>query len=247
MKKNKRSYQNENWYNFSDVVKKRDGNKCLKCGRNNFEVVLQVHHRIYKPNLEPWEYSYSDCITLCKGCHARTHGLIEPDSNWSLLSINDFGDLIGMCERNGCGNEIRYEHEIYHPLWGYKSVGSTCVEYLTQEDQVLSVEILKIFKKISDFIRTAIVYCSSTKKGKRFSYVKYKHHQIRIYGNKGFYSYQIALKNKGENWYEFKNFINARNKTFEQVLELGFIVLRGLTTESEREKELLRNIYNRIK
>jgi hypothetical protein len=70
---------------------------------------------------------------------------------------------------------------------------------------------------------------------------------IRIYGNDNFYSYQIALKQKGEKRFKFGNFIKANNRTFEQVKELGYIVLKGTITENEDEKDILRNIYKKIR
>ena len=247
MKKKRRSYYNTKWYNFSNVVKRRDGYKCLKCGRKEPNVVLQTHHKTYKPDLEPWEYPYSDCITLCKGCHAKNHGLIEPDYGWTLISIDDLGDLSGICERKGCGKEIRYEHVTYHPQWGYKTVGSTCIEYLTREDQFLSHEVLKIFKKISDFVNTSNWQRGLTKNRNEYIVTTHSYHQIRIYGKENYYSFQIALKQKGEKWFDYHDFIRARNKNLDQAKELSYIVLKGLITESETEKELLRNIYRRIR
>jgi len=77
MKEPRKLWKNEKWYNFSDRVKERDEYKCLQCKRGRVEVTLQVHHEIYIPNKSPWEYSLSDCRTLCKGCHAKEHNLIE--------------------------------------------------------------------------------------------------------------------------------------------------------------------------
>lgn len=244
MKNHKKLYYNKNWFDFSNLVKSRDGFKCLKCHRKEPDVILQTHHKNYKPNLKPWEYPLSDCITLCKGCHARIHGIIEPEYGWELIYIGDLGGLEGICERKGCGREIRYEHLIFHPQWGEKIVGSTCVEYLSQEDQILSVGILKIFKTISDFIDKAVWKQSITKKGKPYLFTIHNHHRINIYGKEGFYSFQVALKTKGEKWMNYKDFIKVKNnKNLEQVKELSFLVLKGLTAQTEREKKILRNIY----
>lgn len=247
MRSRKNIYYNENWFKFSEAVQRRDNYRCLKCGRKKGEAVLQTHHKIYKKGLELWEYSLSDCISLCKGCHAKEHNLIEPSDGWTLISIDDLGGLYGICEKNGCGNEIRYANIIYHPKWGYKTVGSTCVEYLTQEDRYLSTEVVKIFKKISDFLNNSNWEVGLTKKGKKYIYAIHMHHQIRIYGNQNFYSFQIVLKLKGERWYEFGKFIQTRDKTLEQVKELGYIVLKGKITDNEGEKNILRDIYKKIK
>lgn len=243
----RKSYYNIKWHEFSKSVKYRDNFTCLKCGRKEPEVVLQTHHKIYKLGLEPWEYPFSDCLTLCKGCHSREHGLVEPDSGWTLLSIDDLGEQSGTCERKGCGSEIRFEHIIYHPKCGYKSVGSTCIEYLTREDQFLSQEVIKIYRKISDFINNSSWEEGTTQNGKRYLVSKHSHNQIRIYGKDNNYSFQIAIKRKGEKRFDFENVILTNNKNLEQVKELGFIVLKGLTTEDEKEKNLLREIYKRIR
>ena len=129
--------------------------------------------------------------------------------------------MFGVCERKGCGTDIRYEHLTYHPNWGYKIVGSTCVEHLTMEDQFLSAETLKLFKNISKFVNTSEWETKFTKKN-RTSYLVtiHSHHQIRVYGKENYYSFQIALKKKGERWFEFQKFIQAKNKNLSQVKEL---------------------------
>jgi len=247
MKQKKRAYFNKKWFEFTENVQRRDGYKCLKCGRKKGEVVLQTHHNLYKRGVEVWDYPLSDCITLCKGCHAKQHGINEPTDGWTLISIDDLGGAYGTCEKNGCGKEIRYEHLIYHPNCGYKVVGSSCVEFLTREDQYLSQEVLKVCKKISEFIQNSAWKKGYTKKNNEFYFTTHLHHQIRIYGKNNFYSYQVALKQKSEKWYKFGEFLKAKNKTFEQVKELGYIVLKGIITDNEEEKDILRNIYKEIR
>jgi hypothetical protein len=232
---------------FSNEVKRRDSYRCLKCGKTEPDIILQTHHTIYKPGIEPWEYPLSDCISLCKGCHAREHGLVEPDSGWILISIEDLGGLDGVCERKGCGAWIRYEHITYHPEWGYKSVGSTCVEHLTQEDRFLSQDVLKIFKRVNNFLDTTHWEKRLSKKGTEYLLATHSHHQIRIYGKEDYYSFQIAIKRKGDRWFDFQDFVKTKNKSLVRVKELSFIVLKGLITENEEEKELLRNIYKRMR
>lgn len=247
MKQKRRAYYNDKWFAFSERVQQRDNYKCLKCGRKKGDIVLQTHHKLYKRGLKVWEYPLSDCISLCKGCHAEQHGIIEPNDGWTLISIDDLEGLYGICERKGCGAEIRYEHLVYHPIFGYKTVGSSCVEFLTREDQLLSQEVLKVFKKISTFIQNSKWEIGYTKNNKKYYFTTHAHHQIRIYGKDNFYSYQIAIKEKGEKRLEFGDFLKAKNKTFEQVKELGYIVLKGTITNNEEEKEILRNIYKKIR
>lgn len=240
-------YRLNEWFDFAQRVRARDGNKCLKCHRTPPDVVLQVHHENYVEGRPPWKYPLSDCTTLCKGCHAREHGHIEPDSGWYLLAIDDLGELSGTCEKEGCGTDIRYEHLTYHPKWGYKIVGSTCIEYLTKEDIHLSSEILKNYKAISRFVHGSDWQSGRTQKDKPFIGTKHGHDLIRIYGNKGRYAFQVALKEKGRRKHYFEDVVSLPGKSLEEVKELAFITLKGLTAEKEEEKTLLRNLYKSVK
>lgn len=246
MKKRRKIYINEKWYEFSSKVKNRDGNKCLRCDRNEPEIILQIHHEIYVEGKAPWEYALSDCRTLCKGCHAKEHSLVEPDRGWTLLSIDDLGGLDGVCERKNCGANFRYEHLTYHPNWGYKVVGSTCIEHLTQEDRLLSSNIIKSYKNISEFVHNSEWVDGFTKNKKKYIEVKYKYHSIRIYGDNNNYSYQLILKEKGVRWHDYRDIIKTKNKSLEEVKELSYIVLKGTISEDKEEKSLLREIYKRI-
>ena len=247
MKKPRKLYANEKWYNFSAKVKQRDDFKCLQCQRFEPQVTLQVHHEIYIQGKAPWEYSLSDCRTLCKGCHAKEHKLIEPDWGWSLISIDDLGELDGICELKNCGKEIRYEHLTYHPNWGYKVVGSTCIKYLTKKDRLLSNSFIKVYKNISKFVHNSEWENSFTKNGNKYISSKYKYHSIRIYGKEHNYSFQVVLKEKGIHWYDFRKIIPAKGKSLEEVKELSYIVLKGTISNIEEEKSLLREIYRKIK
>ena len=240
-------YVNEKWLEFSGKVKRRDEYRCLQCGRSEPEVVLQVHHEIYIKGKAPWDYPLSDCRTLCKGCHVRSHNLIEPDRGWTLISIDDLGGLDGVCERQGCGTEIRYEHLTYHPAWGYKIVGSTCIEHLTQEDRLISSNVVKIFKNISKYIHGTDWNSDVTQNGKKYIFGKYMHHSIRIYGDTNNYAFQLVIKEKGVRWHDYRDVVRTKNKSLEEVKELAYIALRGTVTENSIEKELLRNIYRKLK
>jgi len=246
MKTKRKLYINEKWYEFSEKVKSRDDYECLQCRRKEPEVTLQVHHEKYIKGKAPWEYSLSDCRTLCKGCHARSHGLIEPNRGWTLISIDDRGARDGTCERNGCGNEIRYEHNTYHPSWGYMVVGSTCIEHLTKEDRLISSTTLKYYQNISDFVHSNEWSDKYTKKGKKYLTRKYKHHSIRIYGDENRYAYQLVLKEKGVRWHDFKDIVNLPNRSLLEVKEIAYIVLKGTVSENEEEKSTLRDIYKRV-
>lgn len=247
MSHSKTIYVNNDWLVFSEKVKRRDDYKCLQCGRGMPEVTLQVHHIMYVAGKAPWEYALSDCRTLCKGCHAKEHGLIEPDKAWALLAIDDLGGLDGTCERKGCGAEIRYAHSTYHPKWGYMVVGSTCIEHLTQEDRLLSSSVINLYKNISHFVHSAEWITGVTKTGKRYISSTYKHHKIRIYGEEQAHSFQLVLKEKSVRWHKFGEVIAARGMSTLAAKELAYIALRGTLSNSEEEKCFLRNLYRELK
>ena len=78
-----RKYQGDAWKSFRKDIIESDGFRCSQCGRNSFDVVLQVHHKKYIKGRKLWEYAGEDCITLCRGCHAMEHGIIMP--NFGLI------------------------------------------------------------------------------------------------------------------------------------------------------------------
>jgi 5-methylcytosine-specific restriction endonuclease McrA len=117
------------WKEYRNSVIELEGNKCSVCGRGGNEVVLQVHHKKYINGLKPWEYATKDCITLCRGCHAAEHGIIQPKIGWEYQGDEDLGDLIGICEN--CGSSLRYVFYVYHKKWGTMEVGTHCCDSLT--------------------------------------------------------------------------------------------------------------------
>ncbi len=239
-------YINNKWRTFSEKVKHRDNHRCLQCNRGPDEVTLQVHHERYIEGKAPWEYALSDCRTLCKGCHAREHGQIDPDRGWTLLEIVDLGSPDGICERRNCGSQIRYANLTYHPVVGYRTVGSTCIQHLTQEDQLTSSRIVQLYKNISDFVHASAWQEGVTKKGKHYLTTSYRHHAIRIYGDENHYTYQLVFKEKGVKWHTYGDVVPLLNRGLEQVKELAYVVLKGTISRDKEEKERLREVYRRL-
>lgn len=123
-------YTNTEWKAFRDEVIELDGGRCRSCRRGVVDgVILQVHHKQYFAKKLPWNYRYSDCETLCKGCHAAVHGIIRPKVGWDYVGEEDLGDLCGTCEY--CQTEIRYVFLIQHPHWEPMGVGTICCDNLT--------------------------------------------------------------------------------------------------------------------
>jgi hypothetical protein len=125
------TYKQIEWKIFRQSVIELDGYKCRQCGRAENEVTLQVHHVEYINGLRAWEYPTNSCITLCKGCHAQTHGIIQPTFGWEYIGDDDLGDLIGTCENRGCSSKIRYSFTVFHQNWGTLEVGTVCCDNLT--------------------------------------------------------------------------------------------------------------------
>lgn len=243
----KKLYRNKKWFEFAENVKIRDSFKCVRCGRGKYEVVLQVHHQFYIKDLKPWEYSLSDCITLCRGCHAEEHSKVEPRRGWTLISMNDLGDLIGTCEREGCEAEIRYEYEAYHPKCGYRVVGSSCIEFLTKEYKDISLEILKLYKNISNFVHKSVWVEKVVDNKSYYVESKYKHHRISIYKKNNIFYYQIGIKRKGLRRYDWKKEQVMEGKNINQVKELAYIATKGLTSNNNEEINTLREIYIKLR
>ncbi len=118
------------WREFREEVVELDGSACVRCKRSRADgAVLQVHHKRYIAGRAPWEYAYSDCETLCRGCHAAEHGKIPPNFGWTYFGEEDLGGLCGACEY--CKTAIRHVFYIEHPKWPPLGVGTECCDNLT--------------------------------------------------------------------------------------------------------------------
>lgn len=125
-------YNKSEWKKFRDDLIELDGYKCKECGRNNKEVVLQVHHKNYIKGRLPWEYPLNECETLCRGCHSSRHGITKPQIGWEFIGQEDLGDLNGTCEN--CGATIRHSFLVQHENWGAMEVGTFCCDKLTDSN-----------------------------------------------------------------------------------------------------------------
>ena len=149
------NYRSKQWREFRVRIFTRDSWCCVVCGKTFDEAELHLHHTRYLPGRAPWDYPDELLITLCKGCHAAEHGHIMPPSGWTYDSYNDLGDLSGECEC--CGNQLRYEHIIYHPSWGFLTVGEGCANRLTGSDEATEYEKYRRQEadKLSRFIKSS--------------------------------------------------------------------------------------------
>lgn len=118
---------------------------------------------------------------------------------------------------------------------------------LTQEDRLLSGNIVHMYKNISHFIHSSEWVRGISKKGKWFVSSTYKHHEIRIYGDEFAHSFQLALKEKGVRWHKFGDVHPVREKSTLEVKELAYVALKGTLSDNEEEKNLLRKLYRDLK
>lgn len=143
-------YTRADWVAFREAVIKLDGGRCLRCFRSRADgVVLQVHHKHYVAGRKPWEYTYDECETLCRGCHGAEHGRVMPRRGWECIGYDDLGDLIGECEL--CGTDLRYLYLVQHPNWPAMEVGTDCCDNLTGSAD--ASEHLDAYKKRADRVK----------------------------------------------------------------------------------------------
>lgn len=247
----KNLYRKKEWFTFRDKILKRDEYKCYKCGNTNN---LQVHHHVpYVKNKKPWEYELEECITLCKGCHAKEHKLIEPTSGWELIEINDLGDLSGECERTNCGQAIRYEHLAYHPDVGYKIVGSTCIEFLTEEDKQISSNVLYVYKKfggIFEELKNSYI-TKKTKNNKNFLSMKYSFSDYKNFSVNLFFNFNkvkhltISYRESKHNW-DKKEHDFGSSYSVEETKYIGILLGIYYTHSNERQRDGLKQIINSL-
>lgn len=131
MTEQQKLYRRREWYAFRERCLKRAGYCCAHCNRGQQVVTLQVHHPHYGEDLAPWEYEEEFCEVLCKGCHAREHGIIKPDSGWILLHSDwETGEPSGDTRCEHCNSPMRWHNDLWHPDWGSITVGYDCAEKL---------------------------------------------------------------------------------------------------------------------
>lgn len=70
------------WQKMRLEVFERDGWTCQRC--YDTETTLNVHHRYYKDNADPWDYPLEALVTLCENCH-REEKEVRPSYEQGML------------------------------------------------------------------------------------------------------------------------------------------------------------------
>jgi hypothetical protein len=124
-------YKSKQWFDFRKSVIAAKSSTCEECGIGPpAHIVFQVHHPIYRDDAWPWEYELHEVMLVCRGCHAKLHGHIQPSSGWSLVYEDVLDEKDGVCDC--CGRAIRFIYQIDHPDWSTMTVGSGCCDRLTE-------------------------------------------------------------------------------------------------------------------
>lgn len=261
----KNIYSNKQWKEFSKEMIKDLGGQCFKCDRTKNETVLQIHHIVYEKGKLPWESPKEDLEILCKGCHAREHDILEPSDSWILLDIIDNGTANYQCERQKgidekCNTEIRYEHTIYHPNVGYRTVGSTCINHLTDADQQISKDTIKeknsFYDKLTRLENNILPQgwkhktiknlkkITTFEKNKKNNKGNYNINAVIFHNDNGNHSLKIEINDK------VCNFTNEKTNTksqyfYNEMLELIDIVLtiEGIMRTKNQNKKHLESFY----
>jgi hypothetical protein len=87
-------FKNPKWQKCRLKVMERDEYTCQCCGDAN--TTLNVHHKHYEFNKDPWDYPLTNLITLCEECHK----VITDKKNEIKVSIDEITDTIMIEEVN---------------------------------------------------------------------------------------------------------------------------------------------------
>lgn len=76
---NKSSYADKlrdpRWENRRMWFVRKHGAWCRSCKRKGIE--FQVHHKVYRKGVEPWDHTDDEMILLCRGCHLEWHQALQ--------------------------------------------------------------------------------------------------------------------------------------------------------------------------
>lgn len=63
------------WLKKRLEILEKDDYICQECFGPHKD--LQVHHKYYKRNAEPWEYDNDALVTMCDNCHRQIHYFLK--------------------------------------------------------------------------------------------------------------------------------------------------------------------------
>jgi len=81
----KEKLEDPRWKSKRHKIFKRDHFSCQKC---DSRLKLQVHHKKYIWDKEPWNYPDEDLTTLCEVCHSKEHNVTKKEKNKGLYQYH---------------------------------------------------------------------------------------------------------------------------------------------------------------
>ena len=102
------------WKDFRKIIIKHSNYTCKLCGKK-YRYGLQVHHKVYRKDTKPWDYSISDVLCLCINCHRGLHVKLSKESR-RIPFLDESGNKIDIpnesrcqfCGGSGCKEEFHH-------------------------------------------------------------------------------------------------------------------------------------------
>jgi hypothetical protein len=94
-------YRDPRWQRLRLKVMEEAGFQCQACYDET--ETLNVHHKLYRKDANPWDYELEELICLCHNCHQYIHeqknrlNTAIANSDWNLLDY-----LVGYAEASNC-------------------------------------------------------------------------------------------------------------------------------------------------
>ena len=82
--------KSKEWKHKRKEILKRDDFACQICGHKS--KINEIHHTIYYPDTEPWDYCNDNLVTLCRECHQQEEDFKDFDLT-SLRYLYSLGIL----------------------------------------------------------------------------------------------------------------------------------------------------------
>lgn len=116
---------------------------CAQCEAT--DKTLNVHHRIYRKNADPWDYELNELQCLCEDCHEHEHAIRKRIAE--SMAQMDFADLMvlagyarGVVNRFDDGEVIQVvDGEYAAGLGAYFGIGYIGVIELMKKDGTIAV------------------------------------------------------------------------------------------------------------
>ena len=94
-------YRDPRWQRLRLEVMQEAGFQCQECCSET--ETLNVHHRLYRKEANPWEYDLDELVCLCQDCHRYIHELKKRiDLALSRQGAEMLEYLVGYVESSAC-------------------------------------------------------------------------------------------------------------------------------------------------